>query len=253
MGFDSADLASLEASGNLVDVILHEMGHVLGIGTVWAGLGLVSGTGFNGAAAVAAYQDIFSTSATLVPIEQEGGAGTAGGHWDEDVFDNELMTGFIEPGGNPLSVITVGAFDDMGYTVDYAAADAYAPPAAVAPAGAQAAGAAAAIRRLPARISFPDRPSVILNDDDAARELVRTALDDALSTDTPHGPLDLRHLADEQWAVLAAWASVGREAASLAAGWSSTGPSSIVSSWAAATPAGSGIASSRLFALVGMG
>src|SRR5262249_58958527 len=32
MTFDSADLASLEANGELFDVVLHEMGHVLGIG-----------------------------------------------------------------------------------------------------------------------------------------------------------------------------------------------------------------------------
>ena len=39
MQFDSADLASLEAQGQLVNVILHEMGHVLGLGTIWTGQG----------------------------------------------------------------------------------------------------------------------------------------------------------------------------------------------------------------------
>ena len=33
MEFDSADLAALEASGQFENVILHEMGHVLGCGT----------------------------------------------------------------------------------------------------------------------------------------------------------------------------------------------------------------------------
>src|SRR2546423_5760088 len=35
MTFDTADLAQMEANGTLKDGITHEMGHVLGIGTVW--------------------------------------------------------------------------------------------------------------------------------------------------------------------------------------------------------------------------
>ena len=35
MRFDIADLASLEASGQLDEVVLHEMGHVLGFGSLW--------------------------------------------------------------------------------------------------------------------------------------------------------------------------------------------------------------------------
>ena len=42
-----------------------------------------------------------------------------GGHWQETVFGNELMTGSIDRGFNPISRITVGAFQDMGYTLNY--------------------------------------------------------------------------------------------------------------------------------------
>ena len=35
MSFDTADLAQMAADGTLVDVITHEMGHVIGIGTIW--------------------------------------------------------------------------------------------------------------------------------------------------------------------------------------------------------------------------
>lgn len=35
MRFDIADLSNLEASGELADVVLHEMGHVLGYGVLW--------------------------------------------------------------------------------------------------------------------------------------------------------------------------------------------------------------------------
>src|SRR5207302_10832308 len=45
MHFDTADVANLENSGQFKSVILHEMGHVLGFGTIWdAGdLNLVAG------------------------------------------------------------------------------------------------------------------------------------------------------------------------------------------------------------------
>jgi hypothetical protein len=36
MSFDTADLDRMEADGCLQDVILHEMGHVLGFGTLWS-------------------------------------------------------------------------------------------------------------------------------------------------------------------------------------------------------------------------
>src|SRR5215470_11448915 len=36
MEFDTADLAEMENDGTLGSVILHEMGHVLGIGSIWA-------------------------------------------------------------------------------------------------------------------------------------------------------------------------------------------------------------------------
>ena len=47
------------------------------------------------------------------------------GHWRETVFGNELMTGFIGAGSNPLSVLSVAAQEDIGYTVNYAGADPY--------------------------------------------------------------------------------------------------------------------------------
>ena len=124
MQFDSADLASLEASGSLYSVVLHEMGHVLGIGTIWQSRGLLSGAGtanptFVGANATAAYNAIFGTNATGVPVENSGGPGTADGHWRESVFGNELMTGYLNGGANPLSRVTVGSLADLGYQVNY--------------------------------------------------------------------------------------------------------------------------------------
>ena len=47
MQFDTADLAAMQANGTLNDVITHEMGHVLGIGTIWTTKGLLSGASGN--------------------------------------------------------------------------------------------------------------------------------------------------------------------------------------------------------------
>ena len=45
MQFDSADMASMQQQGLLYSVVLHEIGHILGIGTIWQDLGLLSGVG----------------------------------------------------------------------------------------------------------------------------------------------------------------------------------------------------------------
>jgi hypothetical protein len=59
-----------------------------------------------------------------VPIERHGGNGTACGHWDEECMGRELMTGYAaSTGANPLSRITIGTLQDMGYQVDYSKAD----------------------------------------------------------------------------------------------------------------------------------
>ncbi len=52
------------------------------------------------------------------------------GHWRETVMTDELMTGYIAPGSNPLSSITIGSLEDVGYNVSYATAD----PFTIAPA-----------------------------------------------------------------------------------------------------------------------
>ena len=153
MQFDSADMASMESSGLLYSVVLHEMGHILGIGTLWEDLGLLSGAGtsnptFRGANATAQYNQIYGTSASGVPVETTGGSGTRDSHWRDTVFTNELMTGWAGPGANlPLSRVTVGSLADIGYTVNYAAADAYTPSSSGLSAGRSAASSSLAASR----------------------------------------------------------------------------------------------------------
>jgi hypothetical protein len=135
MSFDTADLEKMEQNGTLGDVITHEMGHVLGIGTIWGYKQLLKGAGtvnptFNGKMAKREYRTLRGEGAGLkrVPVENTGGSGTADSHWRETVFRNELMSGFIADPGNPLSRVTVASLQDMGYTVDMSAAEEYSLP-----------------------------------------------------------------------------------------------------------------------------
>ena len=71
MQFDTADLAAMQADSTLNDVITHEMGHVLGIGTIWINKGLLSGADgddplFTGAAAKKEYGKLKATGPTTV-------------------------------------------------------------------------------------------------------------------------------------------------------------------------------------------
>lgn len=117
---DSTDLRNAAFADAWDDIVLHEMGHALGfIGAIFGQLGLVDGFGnFTGTNALIAYGG-------LVPLENDGGSGTAGSHWDEANFmpngvamSNELMTGYFIPGEQTyFSDTTVGALADLGYTV----------------------------------------------------------------------------------------------------------------------------------------
>ena len=148
MQFDSADVAAMVASNTFYGVVLHEMAHVLGIGTLWDYYNTQNAVGNNlytvgsgqyyGPAALAAWQAEFGqTGATSVPVELGGGEGTAGGHWNEVDdgdsntgftsnltgmdFSKELMTGWASSTFY-LSTVTLGGLADLGYTVDYSKA-----------------------------------------------------------------------------------------------------------------------------------
>ena len=145
---DTNDIGLLEASGRLVDLILHELGHALGFGSLWVGKGFLQNpslpanpgadTHFDGPSAVTAFDAIGGNAYTgqKVPVEnQEGGPGNRDSHWRLAVFRNELMTGVLAAGANPLSRVTVASLGDLGYSVDEGGADAFqlnlfaAPPA----------------------------------------------------------------------------------------------------------------------------
>jgi Leishmanolysin len=134
----------VDSSGLLDQLIEHEMGHLLGFGTVWDLDNLVHDTAgsnpwFSGPNAQAAFHRALPTySDKAVPVEAEGGSGTTLSHWRESVMTNELMTGFLNQGVNPLSAITIESMADLGYTVNEQAAEPWPTPASSMAAAARA-------------------------------------------------------------------------------------------------------------------
>jgi hypothetical protein len=135
---------------NYIDELLaHEVGHVLGVGTLWVSNSVyVSNTfQYTGIHGTAAYQAEFNQAPPYIPVEDAGNPGTPNAHWDQlmrsspqegnpndpfslsplvGVVDQygrdrglELMTGAIDPDyGEPfISRFTVQSMRDMGYTV----------------------------------------------------------------------------------------------------------------------------------------
>ncbi|EMB15374.1 leishmanolysin-related zinc metalloendopeptidase [Rhodopirellula europaea] len=136
MQFDADDIGTLSSS-QLNALVLHEMAHVLGFGTLWTDNSVyVNGSGeFTGANATAVWQIEFGQIGTP-DVELSGGTGTANGHWNE--FDNganftgitdglgrdmtfELMTGWLNP-NSFISELTLAAFRDIGFATTSATA-----------------------------------------------------------------------------------------------------------------------------------
>ena len=135
MVFDIDDFDLMSKEGIFADVALHEMIHVLGFGTLWESFGLVEDGKYIGTNALAEYQ-LLSPGALYVPLEAGDLAGTSYGHWEESTFGSELMTGFFGPYDRtspesgtqfklPISRVSIGALEDLGYKVNYDAADSY--------------------------------------------------------------------------------------------------------------------------------
>ena len=143
MEFDVADINSID----LYSTIVHEIGHVLGFGTIWhfPDLDLLEkpsldaddepivpapDTHFSGPLAIAAFDDAGGASyrGNKVPVENQGGPGSQDGHWRESVLGDEIMSPFVSGSEEPLSAITIQSLADIGYSVDVSQADPYRLP-----------------------------------------------------------------------------------------------------------------------------
>jgi hypothetical protein len=136
---------------NAYYTVLHEMGHIFGIGTMWDTNNLTdSSRNYIGANALKEYRTIIGDpNVPYLPVENDGGSGTAWYHPEEGVestisdndrvyykdghshplpgLDHELMTGWaeVDTSSEPLSTISVGFLHDVGFDVNYDMADEY--------------------------------------------------------------------------------------------------------------------------------
>jgi hypothetical protein len=128
MRFNAYRIGEMLANGSFERVVLHEMGHVLGIGTMWSSTGYLDQSiggdpRFTGPNAVAEWNALSDGHDTGVPVETGGGSGTALKHWRESELDTELMTGWIDLPSSPLSRVSIASLADLGYQVDLSQAD----------------------------------------------------------------------------------------------------------------------------------
>jgi hypothetical protein len=147
-GFPSPNPAYLGLD-YLDDILAHEIGHALGLGTLWEDNGAyVIGSGmYTGEHGLRAYRKEFDALATFIPVELAGSSGTIDQHWNQlmrsssqegnpgnpfslspltGITDNqgrdlasELITGALDPDyGQPfLSKMTIQSLRDLGFVV----------------------------------------------------------------------------------------------------------------------------------------
>ena len=115
---DRADLIALQNVRMIMDVILHEMGHAVGLGGTWGRFNLVDEDGeYMGQFGNSGHKMLGLSGNALV--EQKGGAGSIRSHWRESVYGSELMTPilmFYER--HPISILTIQALRDLGHDVN---------------------------------------------------------------------------------------------------------------------------------------
>lgn len=104
--------------GYMENLLVHELGHVLGIGTLWGYQGLIADKGtYTGKHATQAWHDL-GCSGDL-PVDPESKM-----HWQEGCLVHEVMNpNFYQHHKDLFSTISMGALEDLGYSVNYKEAD----------------------------------------------------------------------------------------------------------------------------------
>ena len=133
---DIVDMTSI-SEADIEEVILHELGHALGVGSIWLYTGFLAqaslgspgaDTHFLGTHAIEAFDSAGGTTyaGARVPVENTMGYGSADTHWRESVMGVELMTPLQHRGqSDPFSAVTIESMADLGYAVDASLADDY--------------------------------------------------------------------------------------------------------------------------------
>lgn len=121
------DFSDFNGTGtNVIDeLIIHEVGHVLGIGTLWVENGVyINNSGeYTGEFGVRAYRREFDPAATFVPVELSGPIGSRNAHWDQFFRSAEGPPGVDPFTLSPLTGITDAQGRDLGLEIMTAALD----------------------------------------------------------------------------------------------------------------------------------
>ena len=133
----SRDLLNTASDQYIIAVMVHELGHVLGFGTLsWYDMlenhsrdREGQETYFSGTEAHHAFDEAGGRRYrhNWVPVQNRGGG--RGAHWRESILGSEIMT-YGGDENEPLSAITIQALADLGYEVDPSRAEPYQVPAA---------------------------------------------------------------------------------------------------------------------------
>ncbi|MFB9995233.1 excalibur calcium-binding domain-containing protein [Deinococcus oregonensis] len=135
---------------DLLDTMVHEMLHALGVGTLWEADYRVSLSGksddknlikkvngkyyYTAPKALAAYKTLGGTVGAGIPLDADAG------HWAGSAVCSEILSG--DAGDytgrvNPVSPLTLGALEDLGYRVNRAAGNRYTLPLKGCPTGSE--------------------------------------------------------------------------------------------------------------------
>lgn len=144
LNIDLSDLDLLmQDRARFFDTIVHEVGHVLGIGTRWddgvpvppllyKSASPPSYVGPNACQAYAELKNIAGSSGSLprIPLDVEQAGTTSAYHWSEKDLPFEIMSSTLDmpsvaTGSNVISKISVGALKDLGYLVEMGAAESW--------------------------------------------------------------------------------------------------------------------------------
>jgi hypothetical protein len=113
------------------NVVKHEFAHVVGIGTLWEANHLVDPNNavYNAATnAGKVYGELQGLEVgKAIPLTSGVGVASDIAHWQEEFFQNELMSHEAEAPeySMPLSELTIASLEDIGWEVNYGAAEAF--------------------------------------------------------------------------------------------------------------------------------
>jgi hypothetical protein len=127
---DRDDLMLMKTNGLIRNVLIHEMGHCLGLGTLWTSKKCINCTlpNFNTTYNCPnANREFALLSNKSLKIEGNMTAGSRCVHWSS-AMGQEIMVPFAYR-DMPISRVTIGSLADLGYVVNYSQADNYSLPA----------------------------------------------------------------------------------------------------------------------------